>query len=80
MIKSTIMYGVCHDSNQELYSGIIKAKKPPLGLIPKRFHDEKRLKEIIEAIKRCIDNELPFPIDIEWVEEYNKLCQKTPKL
>lgn len=45
--------------------------KPPLGLIPKLLHDERRKKEIYEAIHRYIhaDKEPPK----EWFTELNNL-------
>jgi hypothetical protein len=46
-------------------------KKPPLGLKPKRIHDEQRLYEVQSAIARRYDAEWSIPI--EWVEEYNQL-------
>ena len=54
------------------------AIKPPLGLIPKRFHDvffervkEERLNKVREAIARYYNAGLK--INIEWIEEYNEL-------
>ena len=51
--------------------------KPPLGLIPKRFHDERvraeRFNEVCGAIVRYYDAGLK--IDIEWIEEYNELVE-----
>lgn len=41
--------------------------KPPVGLKPKRIHDSERLKDLIDAIERYSDAELPIPK--EWVEE-----------
>ena len=49
--------------------------KPPLGLIPKRFHDQRvkveRFNEVCGAIARYYDARLN--IKIEWIEEYNEL-------
>ena len=49
--------------------------KPPLGLIPKKFHDERvkveRFNEVCGAIARYYDAGLK--INIEWIEEYNDL-------
>jgi len=49
--------------------------KPPLGLIPKRFHDERvkaeRFNEVCGAIARYYNAGLK--INIEWIEEYNEL-------
>jgi hypothetical protein len=56
------------------------AIKPPLGLIPKRFHDvffervkEERLNKVREAIARYYNAGLK--INIEWIEEYNELVE-----
>jgi hypothetical protein len=49
--------------------------KPPLGLIPKRFYDQRvkveRFNEVCGAIARHYDARLK--IKIEWIEEYNEL-------
>jgi hypothetical protein len=49
--------------------------KPPLGLIPKRFYDQRvkveRFNEVCGAIARYYDARLK--IKIEWIEEYNEL-------
>jgi hypothetical protein len=51
--------------------------KPPLGLMPKRFHDERvraeRFNEVCGAIARYYDAGLK--INIEWIEEYNELVE-----
>jgi hypothetical protein len=56
-------------------SGI--AIRPPLGLMPKRFHDERvkveRFNEVCGAIARYYDAGLK--INIEWIEEYNELVE-----
>lgn len=41
--------------------------EPPVELKPRRKHDSERLKDLIDAIKRYTDAELPIPK--EWVEE-----------
>ena len=41
--------------------------KLPVGLKPKWIHDSERLKDLIDAIKRYTDAEMPIPK--EWVEE-----------
>lgn len=46
-------------------------KKPPLGLTPKWLHDSRRAKEILDAIERYADANLP--IKKEWVEELKDL-------
>ena len=52
-------------------------KKPPLGLIPKEFHEERvkkeRFNEVCSAINRYYT--AGREINIEWVEEYNELVQ-----
>ena len=49
--------------------------KPPLGLIPKRFHDKnvkiERYNDVCSAIARYYHARLK--INIEWIEEYNDL-------
>ena len=51
-----------------------ECKKPPLGLLPKYIHDDRRLDEVSKAIKRYA-NEL-FPLKTEWIEEYNELINR----
>lgn len=45
-------------------------QKPPLGLKPRRFHDETRVAEIINAIERYAAALTPIPS--EWFEELNE--------
>ena len=49
--------------------------KPPLGLIPKMFHDKnvkiERYNDVCSAIARYYHARLK--INIEWIEEYNDL-------
>jgi hypothetical protein len=51
--------------------------RPPLGLVPKKFHDErvksKRFNEVCGAIARYYD--AGMKINIEWIEEYNELVE-----
>lgn len=49
-------------------------KKPPLGLVPKYIHEEKRLHAIREAIIRYVQE--GYVIPLEWVEEYNELISR----
>lgn len=53
------------------------AIRPPLGLIPKKFHDERvkieRFNEVCGAIARYYD--AGMKINIEWIEEYNELVE-----
>ena len=50
---------------------------PPLGLMPKKFHDERvkveRFNEVCGAIARYYD--AGMKINIEWIEEYNELVE-----
>lgn len=52
----------------------MKAKKPPIGLMPKYLHDEKRFIDVCAAICRYYDEGCQIPI--EWIEEYNELILK----
>jgi hypothetical protein len=53
------------------------AARPPLGLIPKKIHDERvkmeRFNEVCGAISRYYNAGLK--INIEWIEEYNELVE-----
>lgn len=66
--------------NDELMKNIIDDhiptpyKKPPLGIMPKRFHDEERFKNLIAAIERYIEAKLQVPL--EWIVEYNQLVKE----
>ncbi len=48
-----------------------KAIKPPLGIKPKRIHDEERLEELTAAINRYKNT--TFDIPQEWINERNEL-------
>lgn len=54
-----------------------KIKRPPLGLIPKKYYEEKikidRFNEICRAISAYYTENLKIPI--EWIEEYNELVE-----
>jgi hypothetical protein len=64
-------------ANSDLGAVSGSAIKPPLGLIPKRFNDERvkveRFNEVCGAIARYYD--AGFKIKIEWIEEYNELVE-----
>lgn len=49
------------------------AIKPPLGLMPKKVHDQKRFTDVRDAIARYC--EAGLEINIEWIIEYNQLIQ-----
>jgi hypothetical protein len=57
------------------------ATRPPLGLIPKKIHDERvkmeRFNEVCGAISRYYNAGLK--INIEWIEEYNELVEDVGK-
>lgn len=52
--------------------------KPPIGLMPKKIHDEKvemnRYIEVCSTIERYFNSDLK--INIEWIEEYNELVER----
>jgi len=52
--------------------------RPPLGLKPRKFVIEERLKEIEEAISRYLKAVKQIPI--EWLNEYNELLAIHQKL
>lgn len=58
----------------ELTSTNTFVKKPPLGIMPKRFHDEKRLGALSAAIERYVDAKCQVPL--EWIIEYNQLINE----
>lgn len=52
----------------------IEFNRPPLGIVPKYIWQDKRRSEIIQAICRYLNVNLPVPV--EWIEEYNELTKK----
>lgn len=50
------------------------SNKPPIGLIPERFHKEERVVEVAEAIIRYLENYIEVPVI--WIDEYNKLIKE----
>ena len=53
-------------------------EKPPLGIIPKKLHDEERLKQIVEAIIRYVESH--ERISSHWIDEYHELIIKEHEL
>lgn len=56
-------------------------QKPPLGVIPRRLFEEKRMKELLEASLRRVTDARPIPN--EWIDElveHNKRKQRDEKL
>ena len=49
-------------------------KKPPLGLMPKKIYDHKRMVDIFDAMKRYSEAEKVIPI--EWIDELRELVEK----
>ena len=52
-----------------------KTERPPLGLLSKSIHKEKRFYDVCAAISRYYN--VGWKIPIEWVEEHNELVTKT---
>ncbi len=46
-------------------------EKPPIGLIPRSIHDQKRALEILEAMQRYVRSHKAVPK--EWIEELSQL-------
>ena len=49
-------------------------EKPPIGLTPKKIHDNKRFYEVCGAIVRYYSAGLKIPV--EWIMEYNELVER----
>jgi len=58
----------------EFFDDKCQYKMPPLGLIPKYIHDERRLAEVGGAIYRYLNER--YPLKQEWIEEYNELINR----
>ncbi|MGE9751377.1 hypothetical protein ACQP3R_00265 [Bacillus inaquosorum] len=56
------------------FTPMIKCTKPPLGVIPKWLHDERRAEELKAAIDRRLSANWHIPP--EWIEEYNLLIRQ----
>lgn len=50
------------------------SKTPPIGLTPRWLHNEKRIDEIIGAIKRYSEADIVPPID--WINELDELVKQ----
>ena len=68
-------------NTENAFNSDLGAIKPPLGLIPKKFHDKRvkaeRFNEVCGAIARYYD--AGMKIDIEWIQEYNELVESLGK-
>lgn len=47
---------------------------PPIGVIPRNLHEERRMKELDSAIMRYISAHMLIPL--EWLEERNELLER----
>lgn len=54
-----------------------KIKRPLIGLMPRKLHNEARIKDIIEAMARFIDESKQIPI--EWIDELSELSRWNEK-
>lgn len=54
--------------------------KPPLGVVPRFIHIEKRIDEITAAIRRSLDQQIANPIPVVWIEEYNDLVKDLTRI
>lgn len=62
---------------KQLSGGNGMTTEPPLGVIPKFIHDERRAEDLVAAIERRITERLEIPL--EWFEEYNNLLESQVK-
>lgn len=51
----------------------LEYKRPPIGIVPKFIHDERRFKNLRKTIKRQIKHY--NYIDPKWIIEYNELLE-----
>lgn len=51
--------------------------RPPLGIMPKRFWQLDRQREIVSALSRYLEAGKPLPLD--WIEELLRLTQEVAK-
>jgi hypothetical protein len=49
-------------------------KKPPIGLMPRSIWIAGRINDILCAVNRRIESDMPIPT--EWIEEYNLLIKE----
>ena len=59
------------------WESLAARKIPPLGIKPRKLHDEARANALDEAIVRYLNEDLPVPV--EWVAEYNELRERLNK-
>ena len=61
---------ICVRCNDQLW----QVKKPPLGAMPRKLHDESRLRDLQGAISRAYDAE--YEINTDLVNEYNEIIKR----
>jgi len=61
---------------REIIFSLNATPKPPIGLRPRYIAEEKRLKEIKNAIARYWKANLTIPV--EWIQEYNYYIERLP--
>lgn len=54
-----------------------RAKKPPLGPIPRFINEERRINELKRALGRYFNANYPIPQ--EFIDEYNELVNRLPE-
>lgn len=54
-----------------------KTLRPPIGARPRWFVDKERFVEVKGVIERYLSENRP--VLLEWIEEYNELCEKVRK-
>lgn len=52
---------------------IPKSQRPPLGLMPRKIHQDNRFRDVADAINRYCNTGLKIPV--KWVKEYNDLIK-----
>lgn len=62
------------ENNSEWFKEVPDLDKPPLGLMPKYLHDEKRFEDIRNAMGRYADAGKVVPQ--EWIDEEKELMEK----
>ena len=79
MKKVYCQYGVtidkcCRDNDCINCNNSEEIKKPPLGLKPRWIHEQQRRQEIISAMERYSNADVPIPM--EWIEELKELSSR----
>ena len=73
--KHEELYNTIYDAPMAAcLADLAKAVKPPLGLVPRAFHDQERYVDVCDAIRSYF--EAGLPINEEWIKEHNELVEK----